>query len=236
MSGPGLPRIPGQPGANQARGYARPKFAFPEEEPLAPAGGGRVGAVLLAAGRGSRFGDASPKTLARLGRRPLVAHAVAAATMSGLRPVVVVVGCQAADVAAASGTLAQIVENPDWENGMATSLRAGLATVLPDATVTAVAVALADQPRIGADAYRRLATAHREGAQLAVATYDGKRGHPVLIGRAHFDEAMRMAGDEGARSLLAAHDVVEVPCDGTGDAADVDTPADLAALEGPVPG
>jgi CTP:molybdopterin cytidylyltransferase MocA len=189
--------------------------------------------VLLAAGRGSRFGDASPKTLARLGRRPLVAHAVAAATMSGLRPVVVVVGCQAADVAAASGTLAQIVENPDWESGMATSLRAGLATVLPDATVTAVAVALADQPRIGADAYRRLATAHREGAQLAVATYDGKRGHPVLIGRPHFDEAMRMAGDEGARSLLAAHDVVEVPCDGTGDAADVDTPADLAALEGP---
>jgi CTP:molybdopterin cytidylyltransferase MocA len=156
--------------------------------------------------------------------------------MSGLRPVVVVVGCQAADVAAASGTLAEIVENPDWESGMATSLRAGLATVLPDATVTAVAVALADQPRIGADAYRRLAAAHREGAELAVATYAGKRGHPVLIGRAHFDEAMRLTGDEGARSLLAAHDVVEVPCDGTGDAVDVDTPADLAALEGPVTG
>jgi CTP:molybdopterin cytidylyltransferase MocA len=94
-----------------------------------------------------------------------------------------------------------------------------------------VAVALADQPRIGAEAYRRLVAAHREGAQLAVATYDGKRGHPVLIGRAHFDEAMHMTGDEGARSLLAVHDVVEVPCDGTGDAADVDTRADLAALE-----
>lgn len=236
MAGPGLPRIPGQPGANQARGYARPKFAFREEEPATAAGGGRVGVVLLAAGRGSRFGATSPKTLARLGRRPLVTHAVAAATMSGLRPVVVVVGCQAADVAAAAGTLAEIVENPDWESGMATSLRAGLATVLPDSTVTAVAVALADQPRIGADAYRRLAEAHREGAQLVVATYEGKRGHPVLIGRAHFDEAMRMTGDEGARSLLAAHDVVEVPCDGTGDAADVDTPADLAALEGPVSG
>ena len=47
-----------------------------------------------------------------------------------------------------------------------------------------------------------------------MATYDGKRGHPVLIGRSHFDEAMHLTGDEGARSLLAAHDVVEVACDG----------------------
>jgi CTP:molybdopterin cytidylyltransferase MocA len=228
-----MPRIPGQAGATQARGYARPKFTLKGGEALAAADGDRVGVLLLAAGRGTRFGDDSPKTLARLGRRPLVTHAVAAATMSGLRPVVVVVGCQAADVGAAAGTLAEIVENPDWEEGMSSSLRAGLATVLPDATVTAVAVALADQPRIGAESYKRLAAAHREGAQLAVATYDGKRGHPVLIGRAHFDEAMKMTGDEGARSLLAAHDVVEVPCDGTGDASDVDTPADLAALEGP---
>ena len=143
----------------------------------------------------------------------------------------VVVGYRAAEVAAAAGALAEIVENPDWQSGMSTSLRAGLAAVIADTTVTAVAVALADQPRIGAEAYRRLAAAHREGAELAVATYGGKRGHPVLIGRSHFEEAMRMTGDEGARSLLAAHDVVEVPCDGTGDATDVDTPADLAALE-----
>ena len=229
--GPGMPRIPGQAGAKQARGYAAPKFAVREGESLTAAGGDRVGVVLLAAGRGSRFGDEGPKTLARLGARPLVTHAVAAASMSGLRPVLVVVGCQAADVARAAGTLAEIVENPEWEGGMSTSLRAGLATVLPDPTVTAVAVALADQPRIGAEAYQRLAAAHREGAQLAVATYDGRRAHPVLIGRSHFEEAMRMTGDQGARSLLAAHDVVEVDCDGTGDATDVDTPADLAALE-----
>jgi CTP:molybdopterin cytidylyltransferase MocA len=101
--------------------------------------------------------------------------------------------------------------------------------------VTAVAVALGDQPRIGAEAYRRLAAAHRDGAQLAVATYGGKRGHPVLIGRPYFDAAMHLTGDEGARSLLAAHDVVEVACDGTGDATDIDTPADLAALEHDAP-
>src|SRR5207245_8274228 len=149
--------------------------------------GDRVGVVLLAAGRGSRFGDEAPKTLARLGRRPLVTHAVAAATMSGLRPVVVVVGCQAADVAAAAGALAEVVENPDWESGMSTSLRAGLATLIADPTVTAVAVALADQPRIGADAYRRLAAPPRDGAQPAVAAYGGPRGQPRPTRRAHSD-------------------------------------------------
>ena len=192
----------------------------------------RVGVIVLAAGRGSRFGDAAPKTLARLGARPLVAHAVASATDSGLRPLVLVVGCQAADVAAAAGEFGVVVENPAWAEGMSTSLRAGLATLIADRSVTAVAVALADQPRIGPEAYRRLAAAHREGAELAVATYGGKRGHPVLIGRTHFQEAMKMTGDQGARTLLSAHPVVEVPCDGTGEATDVDTPADLEALEG----
>ena len=214
-----------------ARGYSAPRFAFREGD-SAMSHDGRVGVVVLAAGRGSRFGDEAPKTLARLGRRPLVAHAVAAATASGLRPVVVVVGCQSAEVAAAAGALVEIVENPDWETGMATSLRAGLSAVLADQSVAAMTVALADQPRIGAEAYRRLAQAHGEGAELAVATYGGKRGHPVLIGRAYFEEAMKMTGDQGARTLLAKPEVVEVPCDGTGEATDVDTPADLAALEG----
>lgn len=192
---------------------------------------GAVAAVVLAAGRGSRFGGDRPKPLARLGRHSLLAHAVGAATASGLRPVVVVVGYRGDEVAAAAGTLVEIVENPDWEEGMAGSLRAALAALLPDTAVSAVAVALADQPRIGAEAYRRLSVAHRGDTELAVATYAGERGHPVLIGRAHWGEAMRLEGDEGARSLLARHPVVEVPCDGTGDAADVDTPADLEALE-----
>ena len=192
----------------------------------------RVGVIVLAAGRGSRFGDESPKTLARLGERPLVAHAVASAKASGLRPLVVVVGCQAADVAAAAGRDVEVIENPFWAEGMSTSLRAGLAAVLADRTVSAVTVALADQPRIGAGAYRRLVAAHADGAELAVATYGGKRGHPVLIGRSYWDEAMKMTGDQGARTLLAKPEVVEVPCDGTGETTDVDTPADLAALEG----
>ena len=199
---------------------------------MAPSGGRRVGVVVLAAGRGSRFGDASPKTLAPLGGQPLVAHAVTQAKASGLRPVVVVVGCQAEDVALAAGRDVEVIENPFWEEGMSTSLRAGLAAVLADRSVTAMTVALADQPRIGSEAYRRLVLAHADGAELAVATYGGKRGHPVLIGRSWFEEAMRMTGDQGARTLLTRPEVIEVPCDGTGEATDVDTPADLKALEG----
>jgi CTP:molybdopterin cytidylyltransferase MocA len=213
----------GQPRA----AYADAKFKFPEE-PIAPPR--TVAAVILAAGRGSRFGGDRPKPLARLGPRSLLAHAVGAAAAGGLRPVVVVVGYRAEDVAAAAGPMVRLVENPDWEDGMSASLRAGLAALAGDEGVVAAAVALADQPRIGPDAYRRVTAAQQEGAGLVVATYQGVRGHPVVIGREHWSEAMSLSGDEGARSLLEKYDVVEVPCDDTGSAADVDTPEDLEAL------
>jgi molybdenum cofactor cytidylyltransferase len=196
---------------------------------------GAVAAVVLAAGRGSRFGGAVPKQLARLGVLSLVGHAAAAAVTSGLRPVLVVVGYRGDEVAAAAGPQVEVVENPDWEQGLSTSLRCALVTLLPDPAVSAAAVALADQPGVGAEAYQRLAAAHGEGAALAVATYRGVRGHPVLIGREHWEEAIRLQGDEGARSLLAAHPVVEVPCDGTGHPDDVDTLEDLTRLVTPPP-
>ncbi|MGH9039317.1 MAG: nucleotidyltransferase family protein [Acidimicrobiia bacterium] len=208
--------------------YADAKFKFPDE-PLAPPA--TIAAVVLAAGRGSRFGGEKPKPLARLGPRSMLAHAIGAAAAGGIRPVVVVVGYGADEVAAAAGPMVRLVENPDWEEGMATSLRAGLAALAGDEGVVAAAVALADQPRIGPEAYRRVAAAHREGAALVVATYEGVRGHPVVIGREHWAEAMSLSGDQGARSLLEKYEVTEVACDGTGSAADVDTPEDLEALD-----
>jgi molybdenum cofactor cytidylyltransferase len=196
---------------------------------------GAVAAVVLAAGRGSRFGGDVPKQLARLGLRSLVGHAVSAALASGLRPVVLVVGYRGDEVGAAAGSRVEVVENPDWERGLSTSLRCALVTLLPDPAISGAAVALADQPGVGAEAYRRLAAAHGDGAELAVATYGGVRGHPVLIGREHWEEAIRLQGDEGARSLLAAHPVVEVACDGTGHPDDVDTLEDLTRLVTPPP-
>ncbi|MGH8974341.1 MAG: nucleotidyltransferase family protein [Acidimicrobiia bacterium] len=219
------------PGIRKGRpraAYADAKFKFPDE-PVAPPS--TVAAVVLAAGRGSRFGGEKPKPLARLGPRSLLAHAVGAATAGGLRPVVVVVGYRGEEVAAAAGPMVRLVENPDWEEGLSTSLRAGLGVLSGDEGVVAAAVALADQPRIGPEAYRRVTAAHREGASLVVATYGGVRGHPVVIGREHWPEAMALAGDTGARTLLEKYDVVEVPCDDTGSAVDVDTTEDLENLD-----
>ena len=98
----------------------------------------------------------------------------------------------------------------------------------------AVVVALADQPNVGAGSIGLLRQAHAAGAVAAVATYDGKPRNPVLLSRTVWAEVAALAeGDTGARPWLRAHPelVVEVPCDATGSPEDVDTPADLAALE-----
>ena len=91
-------------------------------------------------------------------------------------------------------------------------------------------IGLADQPRIGVEAYRRLIAAGEEGAEIAVATYGGVRQNPVLLARSVWDEARSLTGDEGARRLMRTRAVVEVDCTGTGDPADVDTLDDLRSL------
>ena len=118
--------------------------------------------------------------------------------------------------------------------GIARSLHAAL-DALEATDVTAVCVGLADQPFVGADAYRRLVAAHTRGARLAVATYHGERGNPALLDRSLWREARTLRGDVGARALMARHDVVAVDCTGTGDPSDVDTLDDLRALEGRTP-
>jgi molybdenum cofactor cytidylyltransferase len=103
--------------------------------------------------------------------------------------------------------------------------------VEPMPEVNALVVGLADQPLVGAEAYRRLAAAAARGEPLAYATYAGARGNPVMVGRPLFGEALELDGDEGARVLFRRHGALAVPCDGTGSPDDVDEPADLAALE-----
>jgi CTP:molybdopterin cytidylyltransferase MocA len=184
--------------------------------------------LLLAAGAGQRFGQ--PKALVRFAGSSLVERGVALLTTGGCAPVHVVVGA-AAERVAASVRNAVVVRNPDWATGLASSLRAGLAS-LPD-TVDAVVVALVDQPLVGPEAVRRLRAAHASGATVAVATYDGQPRNPVLFGRPVWDEVgAAVHGDRGAAAYLRAHAalVTPVPCDGTGTPDDVDTPADLAAL------
>ncbi|MGW1077238.1 nucleotidyltransferase family protein [Streptomyces sp. NPDC002537] len=205
----------------------------------APAVGARPGAapvagLLLAAGGGRRLGG-RPKALLDHRGRPLVEHAARALRDGGCVPRYVVLGAAAAEVRArAELPDCVLVDNPDWAAGMGSSLRAGLAAL----TVTdaaAVLVTLVDQPRVGPAAVARLLAAHRAGARLAAAAYGGERGHPVLFAREHWEGVARSAaGDRGARAYLREHAgaVTLVECSDVAAPDDIDTPEDLALLEG----
>lgn len=146
-------------------------------------------------------------------------------------PRLLIVGRRRRAVRRAAPAGVTVVRSPNWRRGIAHSLHAALDALEPT-DVAAVCVGLADQPLVGADAYRRLVAAHAAGARLAVATYSGARGNPVLLDRSLWPAARALSGDVGARALMTSHDVTEVDCTGTGDPVDVDTLADLRALEG----
>ncbi|AXE23694.1 nucleotidyltransferase family protein [Streptomyces globosus] len=191
-----------------------------------------VAGLLLAAGGGRRLGG-RPKALLPYRGRPLVENAVRVLREAGCRPVHVVLGASAAEVrerADLSGCV--VVDNPDWAEGMGSSLRAGLAS-LAGTGAGAALVSLVDQPGIGAEAVARVRRAYRSPAGLAAAAYGGERGHPVLFGADRWaDIAATAEGDRGARVHLARHaaELVLVECGDVAEAYDIDTPADLARL------
>src|SRR5919112_304556 len=143
-----------------------------------------VAAVVLAAGGGRRYG--MPKALVEYEGSLLVERAVRTAR-AVCHPVLVVLGARAVDVwRSADLDGATVLANPDWETGMASSLRAGLDGLRGwPGRVDAVLVTLVDMPGMTPAALQALA-AHAAPDALAVATYDGVRGHPVLLGRAHW--------------------------------------------------
>ena len=185
-----------------------------------------VAVAVLAAGRGVRFGGDVPKPLLLLGGEPLLVHALRAVHASGLTPVVCVVSDERVAAAVPAGVA--VAWNDAPERGISSSLHAALRALEPDDSIDAVVVGLADQPRVGSDAYARVAATATE---LAVATYDGRRANPVRISRSRWEDALGLSGDEGARALFGRFGVAEVPCDGTGVPDDIDTPEDLAELE-----
>lgn len=195
----------------------------------------RVAGLLLAAGEGSRLGR--PKALVEVGGQTLAERGVTLLRDGGADPVLIVTGAVPLEVPSAHA-----VDNPDWRTGMGSSLAAGLRAlgaggtpVTGDLDRSAVVVALADQPLVGAEAVRRLIAAWRDGASVAVAAYDGKPRNPVLIAREHWDSVIELAaGDTGARPFLRAHPelVRLVECGDTGSPYDVDTPEDLARVTG----
>lgn len=185
-----------------------------------------VAGLVLAGGAGTRFGG--PKALAVVDGELLGRRAVDTLLAGGCSPVTVVLGAQADDVRKALGDKVSTVYAPDWETGMAASLRAGMAAVgaldpLPDA----VLVHLVDLPWVGSDVVARLVEM-AEPAVLARADYGAGPGHPVLCGRDWWPEFVASVhGDHGAREFLAQHKVQRIPCADLGDGSDVDYPQDL---------
>ena len=183
----------------------------------------RTAAVVLAAGRGSRF-VGGPKLLAPFRGRPLVVSAVASALEAGLDETVVVVGEVRLTGVLPPGVT--VVENPRWREGIATSLAAAVRHAQAVGHEAAV-VGLGDQPLVPGAAWAAVAAST---APVAVATYSGARRNPVRLARAVWP-LLPTTGDEGARALVRDRPdlVVEVPC--PGDPRDVDTTEDLRTLE-----
>ncbi|MFF4895324.1 NTP transferase domain-containing protein [Streptomyces sp. NPDC001068] len=193
----------------------------------------RIAGLLLAAGGGRRLGG-RPKALLTHRGRPLVEYAVGVLRAGGCGSVHVVLGARADDVrelARLEGCL--VVENPDWAEGMGSSLRAGLAS-LAGTGARAALVSLVDQPGIGGEAVARVLGGYRDEDSLVAASYDGVRGHPVLFGARHWPGiAAAATGDRGARAYLGAHRaaVTLVECGDVAEPFDIDTEADLGHLE-----
>ncbi|MFE9025078.1 NTP transferase domain-containing protein [Streptomyces iakyrus] len=192
-----------------------------------------VAGLLLAAGGGRRLGG-RPKALLPHRGRPLVEHAVRVLREGGCATVHVVLGAQSDEVRArASLPGCVLVGNPDWEQGMGSSLRAGLDS-LTGTGARAALVSLVDQPGIGPEAVARVLAAYEGEESLVSAAYDGVRGHPVLFGAAHWAGIAATAhGDRGARAYLEEHrpEVALVECGDVARPFDIDTEADLAHLE-----
>ncbi|MFI6858651.1 NTP transferase domain-containing protein [Streptomyces sp. NPDC050421] len=194
-----------------------------------------VAGLLLAAGGGRRLGG-RPKAMLEHRGRLLADHAVGTLREGGCGPVHVVLGASADEVRARaelSGCTVSV--NPEWTEGMGSSLRAGLAALAGSGTdVDAVVVLLVDQPGIGAEAVARVRAAYRSRTSLAAASYGGERGHPVLFGASLWtDIAAGAVGDQGARAYLRAHRdaITLVECSDVAQAYDIDTTEDLTHLE-----
>jgi molybdenum cofactor cytidylyltransferase len=206
---------------------SRPQPRDVEHMPLrAP----RIAALVLAAGLSSRMG--SNKLLQEWRGKPLLRWVVEAALASDAQPVIVVTGNEASKIQAAlKGLDVVFAHNRDFNDGLSTSLKAGLAAV--PASADGIAVLLGDMPQVGANLINRMVSAFSpaDNRAICIATYEHRRGNPVLWARSFFPEIATLSGDEGAKRILPGHE--ELVCEVEADAGvlrDIDTPEALAAL------
>jgi molybdenum cofactor cytidylyltransferase len=175
-------------------------------------------AIILAAGSSSRMGGGRHKLLLPLHDQPVLAHVLDAVLASQARPVVLVLGHQAEQVRAHIATYTthpdlNIIDNPDYLQGMSTSMRLGIQTLQAygyrnsrNGEIDSALVLLGDQPLITVqDIDTLIATYRTTGKRIVAPTYEGKRGNPILFDASLFPELLEVTGDEGGRSVLERH-------------------------------
>jgi molybdenum cofactor cytidylyltransferase len=189
--------------------------------------------VVLAAGASRRMG--TPKQLLPFGDSTVLQHVVDAAGSAALDGVVLVLGPRAEEIL---GSLRRpkgirVVRNEDFGSGMASSLRAGLASMRP--TTRAAVILLGDQPTVTAASIRAVAEEFRRSGSVVVrARYGGREGHPVLLARVTWSAVSAVEGDAGARGALRRFEVTPVDVEGTVPP-DVDTWEEYLAARGSLP-
>lgn len=201
------------------------------EDPAHTADRPRAGAVLLAAGRSSRF-DGGNKLLAPVGDVPLVRHAAKTLAEAAVEDVVVVLGHEAPAVREAlSGLGLSFRVNADYADGQSTSVRAGVDAAIErdwDATV----FALGDMPFVDPASVDALLERCARGTEsIVAAAYDGQRGNPVLFRASQYEALGGVTGDRGGRRLLEdGADLATVETGDPGVVRDVDVQSDLSGV------
>jgi len=193
----------------------------------------RVGAVILAAGKSTRMGEA--KQVLRLGEITMLEQTLENVRGAGLDEMVLVLGSSAEAIRqqlpiSASADL-NVVVNQRYDQGMASSLRAGLSAL--DGRMDAALIVLADQPFIRSETFARVVDEYRHSdAQIVIPLYKGFRGNPVLLDRSVFAEVMALEGDIGCRAIFGSHleGIVKVEVDDAGILLDIDNKDDYERL------
>lgn len=194
----------------------------------------KIAAIIVAAGRSSRFGDGN-KLVAHLNGRPLISYAVAAAAASPVDDIVLVIAPDGAAIAGAAGNGRwRTVVNAQASAGLSSSIQTGL-SALP-AGIGGALIMLADMPGVTSELIAKLCDAFREREGRAIVfpqTANGRQGNPVLWPRALFADLKTITGDAGGKAILDAHPDLQHSITISGDAArfDVDTADDLARAE-----
>ena len=180
-----------------------------------------------------------PKQLLRVGENTMLGQTIDNVCRSALREIILVLGDSAErirrDLPLPEGL--KVVDNPSWQQGMASSLRAGLSAVGPE--TEAALIILADQPFVRPETFNRLAQHYVESrAQIVIPTHRGIRGNPVLLGRSVFAEVMTLEGDVGCRSIFGHHlqGVVKLEIEDEGILLDIDNQGDYERLRSFRPG